>query len=69
MTIYILKTQGTDKIPDYVQIRDENFRLKAYFKAKNPKRALEKCNLIKQSHKILEVIDKIPYGKIEKVEL
>ena len=69
MIVYILKTQGTDKIPDYIQIRDEKFRLLAYFKKKSPKRALEKSNLILKIDLILEIIEKIPFGKIEKVEL
>ena len=69
MTIHILKTKGTDKLPDHIQIRDAKFRLMAYFKIKNPDRALEKCNLIDKIELILGIAGKIPYGKIEKVEL
>ena len=44
--MYILKIQGTKKIPDYIQIRDEDFTLVAYFRINNPRRALARCNLL-----------------------
>ena len=69
MTVYILKIRGTEKIPDYIQIRDDKFRLLAYFKIKNPKRALEKCNLASKAERILEIAETLPYGKLEKTEL
>ena len=33
--IHILKIKGTDKIPDFVQIRDENLSLKAISEARS----------------------------------
>ena len=30
--IYLLKIKGTDKIPDFVQIRDQDMTLIAYFR-------------------------------------
>jgi len=66
--MYILKIQGTDKIPDYVQIRDENFSLIAYFKITNPKTALTRCNLIHKLDAIMEIVGKLEYGKIQKLE-
>ncbi|MCX6251529.1 MAG: fructose-6-phosphate aldolase [Bacteroidetes bacterium] len=69
MTIYILKIQGTKKIPDYIQIRDEDFTLVAYFRINNPRRALSRCNLLDQQEQILEIANKLPYGKIHKLEV
>jgi hypothetical protein len=69
MTIYILKIQGTSKIPDYVQLRDENLTLIAYFKTGSPKRALEKCSLGNKSDQIMGIVHRLPYGKLEKLEL
>ena len=43
--MYFLKTQGTDKIPDYVQIRDDNFVLIAHFKTNNPDNQIKKFGL------------------------
>jgi hypothetical protein len=67
--MYILKIQGTDKIPDYVQIRDENFSLIAYFKINNPKTALARCNLLHKIDEILQTAKGLEYGKIQKLEL
>lgn len=69
MTVYILKIQGTNKIPDYVQIRDEHFTLIAYFKLSSPKRALTRCNLLDKMEVILDKAGKLPYGQIEKLDL
>jgi hypothetical protein len=67
MTIYILKIEGTSKIPDYIQIRNEDFTLIAYFKINNPLRALSRCNMVNNLDQIMEIAERLPYGKIEKV--
>jgi hypothetical protein len=67
--MFILKIQGTDKIPDYVQIRDENFSLIAYFKMSNPKTALTRCNLLHKMDEILEIAGRLEYGKIQELKL
>ena len=40
--LHILKIKGTGKIPDFVQIRDENLSLKAYFRADQIDRGFKK---------------------------
>ena len=67
--MFILKIQGTDKIPDYVQIRDENFSLIAYFKITNPKTALTRCNLLHKMDEILNIANSLDYGKIQELKL
>jgi hypothetical protein len=67
--MYILKIQGTKKIPDYVQIRDQDFTLIAYFRINNPRRALSRCNMLDKMDRILEIAGKLPYGKMEKLDL
>ena len=67
--MYILKVKGTGKIPDYIQIRDENFFLLAYFKITNPKTALTRCNLLAKMDEILIIANRIGYGKIQPLEL
>jgi hypothetical protein len=67
--VYILKIQGTKKIPDYIQIRDEDFTLLAYFKITNPRRALTRCNLLDKMEQIMKVAEDLPYGEIRKLEL
>lgn len=60
--MYFLKTQGTDKIPDYVQIRDDNFVLLAHFKTNNPDNQIKKFGLEEYKPKILKLIKKVPFG-------
>ncbi len=67
--MYILKIRGTRKIPDFIQIRDENFTLIAYFKITNPKTALTRCNLIDRVDRILDIASSLEYGKIRKLDL
>ena len=69
MTLYLLKIQGTSKIPDYVQLRDEHFTLIAYFKVNSPKKALERCYLEDKMDLIMGIVNGLPYGQIEKLEL
>ncbi len=67
--MYILKTEGTGKIPDHIQIRDDDFSLVAYFKVTHPKTALAGCNLLDKAGEILEIIQQLEYGKMEKLEV
>jgi hypothetical protein len=67
--MYILKIQGTKKIPDYIQIRDEDFTLLAYFRLNNPKRALSRCNLLDKIDIILNIAEELPYGQIRKLDI
>jgi hypothetical protein len=68
-SMYIIKIQGTTKIPDYIQIRDKDFTLIAYFKVTNPKTALSRSNLLDKMDQIMETVKVLPYGQIQKLEL
>jgi hypothetical protein len=67
--MFILKIQGTKKIPDYIQIRDEQFTLIAYFKVTNPRTALTRCNLQDKMDQILQIAGNMDYGRIQRLEL
>lgn len=67
--MYIIKVKGKTKIPDYVQIRDENFTLLAYFRADRPDKALQKIGYGDKISEIKELIDSLPFGKMEKLDL
>jgi len=67
--MYIIKIQGTSKIPDFIQIRDDDFTLIAYFRINNPRRALTRCRLIDKQEEIISLAKKLPYGKIQKLEV
>jgi hypothetical protein len=67
--LYIIKIKGKAKIPDYLQVRDDNFTLIAYTRTDRPEKALEKCGLGNQVPKILELMNKIPFGQMTKLEI
>lgn len=65
--MYFLKTQGTDKIPDYVQIRDDHFVLLAHFKTNHPENQIKKFGLSSYEQKIKELIETSPFGILYKL--
>ena len=66
LVLYVLKIKGTKIIPDFVQIRDEDMTLIAYFRLSQQEIGLKKNNLDSEKKGIIELLDKIPYGKIHK---
>lgn len=64
--LYILKIKGTLKIPDFVQIRDEQMTLVAYFRLNQIQQGLKKNGLEEDTQGIMALLEKIPYGKINK---
>ena len=65
---YFLKTKGTAKIPDYLQIRDESFQLIAHCKVSRPEQTLEKFNIQLKEGDIIEFIKNMPFGKLTPIE-
>ncbi len=64
--LYVLKIKGTKTIPDFVQIRDEQMILRAYFRLSQQEIGLKKNNLEAEKKGIMKLLDSIPYGKIHK---
>jgi hypothetical protein len=67
--MYIIKVKGVAKIPDYVQLRDEQFTLLAYFRVDRPDKSLDKVGLADKSEYIMSLIKDLPFGQILKLEL
>lgn len=65
---YFLKTKGTSKIPDYLQIRDEEFQLIAHCTVKNAQSILENNNIALKEKDVLEFINQLPFGKLTQIE-
>jgi len=63
---YILKIKGTKRIPDFVQIRDKDMTLIAYFRLSQVELGLKKNGLLSELQEISNLLEKIPYGKIQK---
>jgi len=67
--MYIIKVKGKAKIPDYIQLRDENFVLIAYFRADRPLKNLEKYGLEGKETELENVIRALPFGKLQPLAL
>ncbi len=66
--MHLMKIKGNGKIPDYIQFRDDNFALLAYFKAKSYLKSLLKENLEEYSDDVLALIEGDEYGELIYVE-
>jgi hypothetical protein len=67
--MYIIKVKGKAKIPDYIQLRDENFVLIAYFRADRPLKNMDKYGLEGKEAALEKLIVDLPFGKLQKLEL
>lgn len=67
--MYIIKVKGKAKIPDYIQFRDDDFVLVAYFRADRPLKKLEKFGLENKVNELNELISRLPFGKLQKLNL
>ena len=69
-TYYLMKVKGKAKIPDYIQLRDENLSLVGYFRPNRRERLNKVIPDPEQASIILAAIDEMEdYGKITKVEV
>lgn len=67
--MYIVKVKGKAKIPDYIQIRDQDFVLVAYFRTDRPLKRMDKFGLAGKDQELKDLIAGLPYGKLQKLEL
>lgn len=67
--MYIIKVKGVAKIPDYVQLRDEEFTLLAYFRVDRPDKSLDKLGLGGHAEHIMQIVREMPFGQVKKLEL
>lgn len=66
--MYIMKIKGGGKIPDYMQFRDDNFTLIAYFRADNPRKGLEKFELLHYADIVEEAMVDLGFGKLKNIK-
>lgn len=67
--IYFLKIRGVNNMPDYVQVRDDNFTLIAYFRADKPETARVSCGRNLSGSALTQAIQNLPYGIIKKYDI
>ena len=67
--LYVLKIKGTETIPDFVQIRDKDLTLLAYFRLSQIEKGLKKSNLEKDLEGLSLLIKKIKgaYNEASKI--
>jgi len=65
--MYIIKVKGKAKIPDYIQLRDDNMVLVAYFRADRPMKVLKKYGLEGKEDALRDLIEVLPFGKLQKL--
>ncbi|MGL1888181.1 MAG: fructose-6-phosphate aldolase [Reichenbachiella sp.] len=67
--MHIIKVKGKAKIPDYIQLRDDDFVLIAYFRTDRPLKKLEKYGLENKDEELKAIIENLPYGKIQSLNI
>lgn len=67
--MYIIKVKGKAKIPDYIQLRDEEFILVAYFRADRPLQKLERYGLAGKETELAAVIAGLEFGKLQPLNI
>ncbi len=68
--MYIIKVKGRAKIPDYIQLRDDDYVLIEYFRADRPHlHKLEKYGFENKEEAFVKIIEELPFGEIRRLEL
>ena len=67
--MYIIKIKGKAKIPDYIQLRNENMILIDYFRADRPIDKIKSYGVTSSDDKIVEYINNLEFGKLQKLNL
>ncbi len=67
--MYIIKIKGKAKIPDYIQLRNDNMILVDYFRADRPIDKIKSYGVTSSDDKIVEYINNLEFGKLQKLNL
>ena len=67
--MYLLKIKGTSNLPDFVQLRDENMKLLAYFTPGNAEKSLVTYGFKRSKRKkLMKEIPSLDYGILTKIQ-
>jgi len=66
--MYLLKIRGAGKIPEYLQVRDDDFTLIAYFKADSYVVNLNKLGLEKYIKDFENIVVEMPFGEMKYIK-
>ena len=62
--MYLLKIKGAGKLPGYVQVRDDDFNLKAFINYAGIERGIEKNNLMDYENEIIESMNNADFNEV-----
>jgi hypothetical protein len=65
--MYLIKTKGSSNIPEYIQLRDNDFVLISHFRTEKAKAELIKYGFKDYKNEILEIINRLPFGILYKI--
>ncbi len=63
--MYIMRIKGSGKIPDYIQLRNDDFTLKGYFREDRLEQGLEKSNMSSYYSMIRDILKELKFGEIK----
>tara|TARA_B100001758_G_C18203671_1_gene501207 strand:+ start:50 stop:256 length:207 start_codon:yes stop_codon:yes gene_type:complete len=67
--MYIIKIKGKAKIPDYIQLRNDDMILVDYFRADRPLDKLKNYGIKSNDDKIINYVNNLEFGKLQKLVL
>ena len=67
--MYIIKIKGKAKIPDYIQLRNDDMILVDYFRADRPVDKLKNYGIKCDDDKIINYVNNLEFGKLQKLVL
>lgn len=66
--MYLMKIKGNGKIPVYLQVRDDNFTLIAYFRADRISEGLKRNQMQEYEEAFLACVNKMDFGSMKYLE-
>ena len=66
--MYLMKIKGSGKIPDYLQIRDDEYTLVAYFRADRIEQGLARHKMEQYKEAIEACVEQIGFGEMKYLE-
>ena len=67
--MFIIKIKGKAKIPDFIQLRNDDMILLEYFSAARPLNKLRNYGLKSSDEEIMSYVNNLKYGKLQKLDL
>ena len=67
--MFIIKIKGKAKIPDFIQLRNDDMILLEYFSAARPLNKLRNYGLKSSDEEIISYVNNLKYGKLQKLDL